>query len=83
MHGINKLLKGNAAIVILVKDVEHSLHKEGLKPKRLGYKSDNRLLAHQFVHFAKVNDPKVQSILIYRQSLDKTLHKILVNYISF
>ena len=34
VHGINKLLKGNASIVILIKDVEHSLNKEGLKCKR-------------------------------------------------
>ena len=31
----------------------------------LNYKSGNRLLARQNVQFAKINDPEVQSILVY------------------
>ena len=34
VHGVNKLLQADASVVIFVKDVKDSFHKEGLKKKR-------------------------------------------------
>ena len=33
VHGVNKLLQADASVVIFVKDVKDSFHKEGLKKK--------------------------------------------------
>ena len=35
VHGVNKLLQADASVVIFVKDVKDSLHKEGLKKKEI------------------------------------------------